>query len=433
MTGLCEGFFASPSGSTAASEVDMHIPTLIARKREGEELAASEIRKLIEGYTRGDVPDYQMAAFAMAVFFKGMTPAEVAALTRAMMESGDCFSHRPGHPPVVDKHSTGGIGDKVSLILAPLVACTGCWVPMVSGRGLGITGGTLDKLESIPGFNVRVGLDEAAAQLEKLGVVMMGQTDRFCPADKKLYSLRDVTGTVPSIALITASIMSKKLAESLDRLVLDVKFGTGAFMQTRPDAEALAASMIAVGKEMGVEVHALIHPMSEPTGRTVGNALEVIEALECLRGGGPADLRKVVLDLSETIAGVSRRTLETLLDDGSALRRFEQIVEAQGGNVADLDHLASTHQAPIIREVRASAAGVVAQVDAGLVGQASLQLGAGRAKATDNVDFAVGFDRLVKCGEAVEAGSVVCRIHARTAVDFEMAEAMIEKAVIIKG
>ncbi|MEO8616039.1 MAG: thymidine phosphorylase [Luteolibacter sp.] len=411
----------------------MHIPTLISRKREGEELSTSEIRKLIEGYTKGDVPDYQMSAFAMAVFFKGMTPVEVAALTRAMMASGDCFSYPAGHPPVVDKHSTGGIGDKVSLILAPLVACTGCWVPMVSGRGLGITGGTLDKLESIPGFKVGVTLPEAVAQLEQLGVVMMGQTDRFCPADKKLYSLRDVTGTVPSIALITASIMSKKLAESLDRLVLDVKYGTGAFMQTKADAESLAASMIAVGKEMGVEVHALLNPMSEPLGRAVGNSLEVIESLECLEGGGPADLREIVLDLSAKIAGVPRTELEKLLDDGSARRRFDQLVAAQGGNPADLPKLAEIHKAPIIREVIASHGGVIAKVDAGLVGQAALQLGAGRAKASDGVDFAVGFDRIVKCGETIHAGQAVCRVHAQTAVDFDMAEAMIEKAVKISS
>ena len=410
----------------------MHIPTLISRKREGEELSGREIAKLIEGYTSGEVPDYQMAAFAMAVFFKGMTPAEIAALTRAMMASGDCFSHRAGHPTVVDKHSTGGIGDKVSLILAPLVACTGCWIPMVSGRGLGITGGTLDKLEAIPGFNVHLGLTDAAAQLEKLGVVMMGQTDRFCPADKKLYALRDVTGTVPSIALITASIMSKKLAETLDRLVLDVKYGSGAFMQTKPEAEALAASMIAVGVEMGVEVHAVLNPMSEPLGRAVGNSLEVIESLECLGGGGPADLRMIVLDLAEKIAGVSRAELERLLDDGSARRKFDALVAAHGGNPADLPRLAEIHQAPIIREVIASAGGVISKVDAGMVGQAALQLGAGRSKASDGVDFAVGFDRLLKCGEAIHAGQAVCRIHARTAVDFDMAEAMIEKAVQIR-
>ena len=409
----------------------MHIPTVISRKREGEELSAREIEQFIHGYTHGKIPDYQMSAFAMAVFFKGMTPAEIAALTRAMMDSGDCFSYPEGHPPVVDKHSTGGIGDKVSLILAPLVACTGCWVPMVSGRGLGITGGTLDKLESIPGFNVHVGLDQAVAQLQKIGVVMMGQTDRFCPADKKLYALRDVTGTVPSIPLITASIMSKKLAETLDRLVLDVKFGTGAFMQTREAAEALAASMIAVGKEMGVEVHAVLNPMSEPLGRAVGNSLEVIESIETLDGNGPADLRELVLDLSEKIAGVSRDELIAFLDDGTARRKFDELVAAQGGNPADLQRLAEIHQAPVIQEVIASAGGVISRVDAGLVGQAALQLGAGRSTAADGVDFAVGFDRIVKCGEPIHAGQAVCRIHARTAVDFDMAEAMIEKAVTI--
>jgi pyrimidine-nucleoside phosphorylase len=409
----------------------MHIPTLIARKREGHELTPTQITKLIDGYTHGHVPDYQMSAFAMAVFFKGMTPVETAALTRAMMESGDCFSYPAGHPPVVDKHSTGGIGDKVSLILAPLVACTGCWVPMVSGRGLGITGGTLDKLESIPGFNVHLGLDQAVKQLEQIGVVMMGQTDRFCPADKKLYALRDVTGTVPSIALITASIMSKKLAESLDRLVLDVKYGSGAFMQTEQDAKALAASMIAVGKEMGVEVSAVLNPMHEPLGRAVGNSLEVIESLETLEGGGPADLREIVLDLAGKIAGVSRAELERHLDDGSARRRFSQLVAAQGGNPDELHRLGEIHQAPVIRDVIASAGGVVSQVDAGLVGQAALQLGAGRAKASDTVDFAVGFDRFVKIGEPIQAGQGVCRIHARTAVDFDMAEAMIERAVKI--
>ncbi len=411
----------------------MHIPTLISRKREGEELSGSEIALLVDGYTKGEVPDYQMSAFAMAVFFKGMTPAEIAALTRAMMDSGDCFSYPAGHPLVVDKHSTGGIGDKVSLILAPLVACTDCWVPMVSGRGLGITGGTLDKLEAIPGFNVQISLSDAISQLEKIGVVMMGQTDRFCPADKKLYSLRDVTGTVPSIALITASIMSKKLAESLDRLVLDVKFGTGAFMQTRKDAEDLAASMIAVGKEMGVEVHAVLNPMSEPLGRAVGNSLEVIESLETLDGGGPADLRELVLDLSEKIVSVPRAELERLLDDGSARRKFDELVAAQGGDPADLPRLAEIHKAPVIREVIASHGGIVSKVDAGLVGQATLQLGAGRAKANDGMDFAVGFDRIVKCGESIHAGQAVCRIHARTPVDFDMAEAMIEKAVQISS
>lgn len=410
----------------------MHVPTLIARKRDGEELSDAELRQLIEGYIRGEVPDYQMSAFAMAVFFRGMSAAETAALTRAMLASGDVFTHRAGHPPVVDKHSTGGIGDKVSLVLAPLVACAGCWVPMISGRGLGITGGTLDKLEAIPGFRVRLGLDEAAAQLERLGVVMIGQTERICPADKKFYALRDVTATVPSIPLITASIMSKKLAESLDRLVLDVKYGTGAFMRSEQEAAALAASMLEVGRVMQVEVRALLNPMSEPTGRTVGNALEVLEAIECLEGGGPADLRKLVLDLAEAIAGVPRAALADLLDRGGARRKFDEVVAAQGGNPADLPRLGAIHRAPVIREVAAPRGGVVTAVDAGLLGQAALQLGAGRARASDGVDFAVGFDQLVKSGEPVHHGQALCRIHARSAVDFEMAEALVETAIRVE-
>lgn len=408
----------------------MHTPTLIAKKREGEELSKEEIGWLVDGYVGGEVLDYQMSAFAMAVFFKGMTAVETAALTMAMMRSGDVFRHPPG-APVVDKHSTGGIGDKVSLVLAPLVACAGCRVPMVSGRGLGITGGTLDKLESIPGFRVGVGMDEAAEILSELNVVMMGQTDRFCPADKKLYALRDVTGTVPSIPLITASIMSKKMAESLDRLVLDVKYGTGAFMKTRELAQDLAEGMIAVGREMGVEVSAILNPMSEPTGRTVGNALEVIEALECLDGKGPEDLRNVVLDLSEIIAGVSRAELAAMLDDGTARRKFDAMVSRQGGNPDDLPRLAEIHKAPVIREVKAPHSGRVLAMDAGRIGQASLELGAGRAKAADPVDFAVGFDRLVKCGEDISQGDVIARIHARSEADAAKAEAALLAAAAI--
>lgn len=412
--------------------MNLHIPTLIGRKRDGEHLPASEIRALIDGYVSGEVPDYQMSAFAMAVFFKGMNAEETAALTRSMLESGDVFEHPSGHPMVVDKHSTGGIGDKVSLPLAPLVACTGAWVPMVSGRGLGITGGTLDKLESIPGFNVSVSLEAAQRQLSEIGVVMMGQTKRFCPADKKLYSLRDVSGTVPSIPLITASIMSKKLAESLDKLVLDVKFGSGAFMKTEKDARTLADAMIAVGKEMNVEVHALLNPMSEPLGRTVGNALEVIESLECLEGGGPADLRELVLDLAEKISPVSRKELEALLDNGSARRKFDEIVAAHGGNPADLTKLATIHQAPVIRDLLAPDTGTIVAVDAGLIGQASLQLGAGRSRATDAVDPAVGFDRILKCGVHVHQGDPLCRIHANNLVDFEMASALLDQAFKIQ-
>ena len=403
---------------------------MIARKREGEELSSSEIGWLVDGFVRGDVADYQMSAFAMAVFFKGMSARETAALTLAMMRSGDVFEHPPGSV-VVDKHSTGGIGDKVSLILAPLVACAGCRVPMVSGRGLGITGGTLDKLESIPGFRVEIRMDEAAEILADLGVVMMGQTERFCPADKKLYALRDVTGTVPSIALITASIMSKKMAESLGRLVLDVKYGSGAFMKTRELAQELADGMIAVGKEMGVEVSTLLNPMSEPTGRAVGNALEVIEALECLDGKGPEDLRSIVLDLSEKIAGLPRAELAALLDDGTARRKFDAMVARQGGKPEDLSRLADIHKAPVIREVKASHSGRLLAMDAGRIGQASLELGAGRAKAEDVVDFAVGFDRLAKCGEEISQGGVIARIHARSEASAAKAEEALLAAAVI--
>ncbi|MGA0845705.1 MAG: thymidine phosphorylase [Luteolibacter sp.] len=406
----------------------MHVPSLIARKRDGAELKAEEIEQLISDYVDEQVPDYQMSAFAMAVYFSGMTAAETAALTRAMMQSGDRFSH-PAGLPVVDKHSTGGIGDKVSLVLAPLVACAGCRVPMVSGRGLGITGGTLDKLESIPNFNVGLDLAQASRQLADIDVVMMGQTERFCPADRKLYALRDVSGTVPSIPLITASIMSKKLAESLDKLVLDVKYGSGAFMRNRADAAELAQSMMDVGKQMDVEVHALLNPMSEPCGRAVGNALEVTEALECLSGHGPDDLRKTVLDLAECIANVTRNELERLLDLGLAREKFNQIVAAQGGLPQQLSNLAEIHQAPVIQDVLAQHDGTVNQGDAGIIGQTALEMGAGRARATDTVDHAVGFDRLVKVGESVSMGDLLCRIHARSTSSYEQAATQIRKAI----
>src|SRR5438105_10862077 len=267
----------------------MHVPALIEAKRDGHELTETEIKRLIDDFTQGLIPDYQLSAWAMAVFFRGMTPAETQHLTDAMMRSGRVLKYPKNSPLKIDKHSTGGVGDKVSLVLAPLLACDDVWVPMISGRGLGITGGTLDKLESIPGFNVHIDERRALAQLESIGVFMIGQTDDICHADKKLYALRDVTGTVPSQALIVASIMSKKLAENLDRLVLDVKFGSGAFMKTRKEAQQLASAMTKVGELMGVNVTHLLSRMDEPLGRTVGNALEVAECVEVLQGGGPRD------------------------------------------------------------------------------------------------------------------------------------------------
>ena len=392
----------------------MHIPTLIERKRDGAELSASEISALIDGFTRGEIPDYQMSALAMAIFFRGMTPNETQNLTAAMMQSGRLLQYPADSPPKVDKHSTGGIGDKVSLVLAPLLACDEVWVPMISGRGLGITGGTLDKLESIPGFNVNLDERRALQQLEKIGVCMIGQTADICPADKKLYALRDVTGTVPSQPLIVASIMSKKLAENLDQLVLDVKFGSGAFMKTREEAAQLAESMTNVGNGMGVKVSHLVSPMDEPLGHAVGNALEVAEAVETLEGGGPNDLIDLTLDLAAKVATAPRDKLARWLNDGSAWKKFIALVDAQDGDAAVLEKMTSVQPAPIIWPLPAPRAGVIKRMDAGTIGRAALFLGAGRARAGDEVDFAVGFSRIKKIGERVEPNEPLLFIHART-------------------
>ena len=409
----------------------MHVPTFIEKKRDGHELSAEEIAEFIRGYTSGEVPDYQTAAWAMAVYFKGMTAAETGALTRAMMHSGNVLKHPDGSPPKVDKHSTGGIGDKVSLILAPLLACDDLWVPMISGRGLGITGGTLDKLESIPGFRVSLSEEETAAQLARIGVAMIGQTANICPADKKLYALRDVTATVPSIPLIVASIMSKKLAESLDRLVLDVKFGSGAFMQNRADAETLSAALCATGRECGVRTEAILTPMDEPLGHTAGNALEVWEAVETLQGRGPADIVKLTLDLAERVANVPRAQLTKWLDDGTAWRKWTQLAEAQGGRAADTERILEIHAAPILHRVPATRAGRLAKMDAGLIGRACIALGAGRSKASDPIDFAVGVSGIAKIGSTMTAGQPLLTVHARNEDTLKSALTLIKRAIEI--
>lgn len=392
----------------------MHIPSLIERKRDAGTLSDSEIRYIINAFTSGEMPDYQMSALAMAIYFHGMTTEETASLTRAMLESGEVMRYPDRAPRIVDKHSTGGIGDKVSLILAPLLACDELWVPMISGRGLGITGGTLDKLESIPGFSVNVSQEQALEQLENIGVAMMGQTADICPADKKLYALRDVTATVPSQPLIVASIMSKKLAESLDALVLDVKFGSGAFMKTRAEAESLGEAMREVGEAMGVETKVIYNPMDEPLGRAVGNALEVLESIEVLNGGGPDDLREITLNLANEVSRVDRKQLEQWLDDGTARAKFDRLVECQGGSAGDIASFDSIHVAPVIQDIESPSSGEVTQVDADMVGRASVGLGAGRSRAEDAVDFAVGFDQIVKVGESVQAGDVIARVHAQS-------------------
>jgi pyrimidine-nucleoside phosphorylase len=407
----------------------MHVPTLIEKKREGQELTRDEIEFLIEGFTSGEIADYQMSAWAMAVFFKGMTPVETQHLTTAMMESGNVLEYPEGSPPKVDKHSTGGIGDKTSLVLAPLLACDNNWVPMISGRGLGITGGTLDKLESIPGFNIHIDERRARAQLKSIGVFMVGQSADICPADKKLYALRDVTGTVPSQALIVASIMSKKLAENLDRLVLDVKFGSGAFMKTRKEAQQLAAAMTKVGKLMGVEVTHLLSPMDEPLGRTVGNALEVAECVEVLKGGGPPDVVTLVLDLAEQVSTAKRAQLATWLQDGTAWKKFISLVYAQDGDASSLEKLSDVHCAPVIQPFVAKSAGKVTKMDAESIGRVSLLLGGGRQTADDAIDFAVGLSGIKKVGESVEKGEPLLTVHARTDQALRLVQPLLEKAV----
>ena len=410
----------------------MHIPSLIERKREGGALTPAEIAALIDGFTKGQIPDSQMSALAMAIFFRGMTPNETQHLTAAMMESGRVLQYPDDSPPKVDKHSTGGIGDKVSLILAPLLACDEVWVPMISGRGLGITGGTLDKLESIPGFNVHLEEERARRQLEKLGLFMIGQTADICPADKKFYALRDVTGTVPSQPLIVASIMSKKLAENLDRLVLDVKFGSGAFMKTRAEAAQLAEAMAAVGGGMRVKISHRLSPMDTPLGRTVGNALEVAEAVEVLHGGGPEDLVALTLDLAAEVASVSRAQLACWLQDGRAWQKFVDLVEAQDGDATVLEKMMAQHSAPIVHPLPAPHGGVIERMDAEAIGRAALLLGAGRAQAADPIDFAVGLSALQKPGKQIEPNEPLMLIHARSTTQLEAVLPLLERAALIK-
>jgi pyrimidine-nucleoside phosphorylase/thymidine phosphorylase len=398
----------------------MRAADLIRKKRDGHSLAAEEIHSLVEGYTRGEIPDYQLAAFCMAVFFRGMDDAETAALTEAMLRSGEVLdlSDIPGTK--VDKHSTGGVGDKVSLALAPIAAACGVVVPMVSGRGLGHTGGTLDKLEAIPGFRVDLPVERFREVLRRVGACLIGQTARVAPADRKLYALRDVTGTVESIPLIAASIMSKKLAEGIDALVLDVKVGGGAFMKRREEAERLARVLVGIGRSTGKRVTALLTGMEQPLGLAVGNALEVAEAVELLRGGGPDDLRQVTRALCAemlVLAGAAGGPDEALarvdaaISDGRALARLRELVEAQGGDPRAVDDPARLPRAPRKREVGAPADGVVQAIDAEAVGLAAMALGAGRARIEDRVDPAAGIVLRRKVGDPVERGEPLAVLH----------------------
>ncbi|WP_437299479.1 thymidine phosphorylase [Sorangium sp. So ce426] len=399
---------------------------LVAKKRDGGRLSEDEIARIVRALSDGELADYQMAALLMAIFFRGMDDAETVALTRAMLHSGDVLdlSGVPGRK--VDKHSTGGVGDKVSICLAPLVAACGVPVPMVSGRGLGHTGGTLDKLEAIPGFDVALDAGAFARIVREVGTCMIGQTARIAPADKRIYALRDVTATVESIPLIVASILSKKLAEGIDALVLDVKVGRGAFMKTLGDARALATALVRVGTAAGKRVSALLTDMSAPLGRTVGNAIETREAIEVLHGRGPGDLVACTLALGEEMliaggaaasAAEARPKLEAAIASGAAAEVLARMIAAQKGDPAVVQDAGRLPSAPVVVEVAAQDEGYVAAVDPLEIGLSAVALGAGRTRADQRVDPAVGIELAAVRGDRVDRGAPLARIHARRADD----------------
>jgi len=412
----------SPQARSAAGSAKTGIRAVdvIRKKRDGRELSSAEIEYLVQGCTRGDIPDYQLSAWLMAVILRGMTRAETAALTDAMLHSGDVLDLSALPAKKVDKHSTGGVGDKTSLVLAPVAAAGGLLVPMISGRGLGHTGGTLDKLESIPGFNVNLPLPDFRRVLEKCGCAMIGQTAEIAPADRKLYALRDVTATVESPYLICASIMSKKLAEGIDALVLDVKTGSGAFMKEEKDAAFLAELMVETGERMGKKVVALITDMDQPLGLYAGNSLEVIEVLDVLRGGGPEDLRELCFELSgwmfflggkaETVAQ-GKAMAEQLVNFGKALEKFREMVALQGGDARTVDHPELLPQAKHRLEVASPSSGYVTAINCEAVGTACVVLGGGREKKEDSVDPAVGVVLHRKVGDPVKAAEPLCTVH----------------------
>jgi pyrimidine-nucleoside phosphorylase len=414
---------------------------VIRKKRDGIELSQAEIEGLVNAYTNADIPDYQVSAWLMAVVLKGMTRPETAALTDAMLHSGDVLDLSSLPAKKVDKHSTGGVGDKTSLVLAPVAAAAGVSVPMISGRGLGHTGGTLDKLEAIPGFNVNLPLAEFRRVLEVCGCAMIGQTAEIAPADRKLYALRDVTGTVESPYLICASIMSKKLAEGIDALVLDVKAGSGAFMKSEKDAAFLAELMVETGERMGKQVVALITDMDQPLGNMIGNALEVVEVVELLRGGGPEDLRDLCLELagwmlhlggaSKTVAEGKQQSAQ-LISSGKALGKFRQMVELQGGDSRVIDDAKRLPQAQHTMPVTSAKAGYVGSIQCEQVGTACVILGGGRERKEDSVDPAVGIVLHKKVGDSVAAGEPVATIYYNAEAKATRARQLIEASYVVK-
>ena len=418
----------------------MRTVDLIHQKRGGEELAPEEIAFLVNGYTSGEIPDYQMSAFLMAVFFSGMTDREVSALTETMLNSGAVLdlSDIPGVK--VDKHSTGGVGDKTSLILAPLIASLGVAVPMMSGRGLGHTGGTLDKLESIPGFRTSLSLEETERQVETIGCAMIGQTKEIVPADRKLYALRDATATVEAIPLIASSIMSKKISESLTGLVLDIKRGPGSFITDFDQEIELANAMIELGAAHDCPVVALLTAMDRPLGFACGNALEVVESIEVLKGEGPTDLVEVTLALGAEmlvladVAKSSKDACAMMIDamtTGRALAKFKEIVRAQGGDPAVIESPERLPQAPHKAYFLAPTSGVIQRVDPREIGYGVIALGGGRRNMEETIDPSVGFVITAKPATRITKGDALATIHARTEEDLRLGESILEKAIVI--
>ena len=420
----------------------MRTVDLIHRKRDGEELSTEEIAYVVDGYTNGTIPDYQASAFLMAVFFSGMTDREVSALTERMTNSGEKvdLSSIPGVK--VDKHSTGGVGDKTSLIAAPLAAAAGVIVPMISGRALGHTGGTLDKLESIPGFRTNLSLDEFRAQLAQHGLAFIGQTPEVAPADNRFYALRDATATVESIPLIASSIMSKKLAIGLDALILDVKVGAGGFMKRQVDARRLAQMMVGIGRRADKHVQALITDMNQPLGYAIGNALEVMEVSQTLQNAGPSDLTRLSLELAArmiflgkltTTLDQARELAQKKLLDGSGYRKLKEVIAAQGGNAQVLDRFELLPNATGAREISSPRAGYISAIDAEYIGQASAMIGAGRDTKEDSIDPAVGVILEVKVGQKVDAGGVLCRLYYTREDNVDEAAQLVEDAFRISS
>jgi pyrimidine-nucleoside phosphorylase len=423
----------------------MNFLSLIESKREGKRLASEEIQNFIREFTAERIPDYQMAAMLMAIYFRGLDAAETRALTLAMRDSGDVLKFPQDPRPLVDKHSTGGIGDKVSLPLAPLLACLGFRVPMISGRGLGITGGTLDKLDSVPGFKTLLPVEQIVAQVQKIGCVICGQTEKMVPADKKIYALRDASGTVPSIPLIVASILSKKLAENLDAMILDVKFGCAAFMQSKAEARKLARAMVALTNDCGVNTRAVLTGMDAPMGRAAGNWLEVKESVACLENranGLPLDdLRLLVVTCAAHLLAQTRKAknldaakkmAEECLNSGAPRKKFDDMLRAQGADMgAFYQKLDST--APVVRELKASRGGFVSRCDARIIGEVIRDLGGGRLEKDSVIRYDVGVDGMMKPGERVEKNSCLARVYAASRAEADLAIDRLQSAFEISN